>query len=154
MGPPRWNHPDYLSQVDFVRLEKVPVRTFLESQDHQHDLIRELQLIDIGRGDGATGAVSQRLAELISDILARYDEVRSVTRRQVLAALERGESEMTLEVPVVPGMRSALEEWLSLLEEADRLSVAGELLLMAATPEVRRLRRWYVEELSRLLPAG
>lgn len=132
-----------------MHLAHVPVRLFLESQDHQHDLIRELQLIDIGaRFDVATTAVSKRLGNLIGDILSRYAAVRSATRAQATAALERGEEFVDLEVPVEEGMAEALREWLALLEEADRLCEGGELLLLASRPEVRDLRRRYVEEIT------
>lgn len=139
-----------------IRLEGVPVALFLESQDHQHDLIRELQLIEIGgRLDPATTEVSHRLARLITDILTRYGQVRSATRRQALAALDRGEGHVTLEVPAAPGMAEALAEWLRLLEEADEVCHMGELLVLASSPEVRALRRWYAEQLtSALLAAG
>lgn len=132
-----------------VRLEGVPVRTFLESQDHQHDLIRELQLIRLGgRFDPETAEVSKRLAGLISDLLHRYDGVRHATRDQMLAALDRGEQTASLDVPVYPEMTEALKTWLELLEEADRLCQHGELLLLAASPDVRALRRWYAKELT------
>lgn len=137
-----------------VRLPDVPARVFLESQDHQQDLIRELQLADIG-GSASNGVerVSQRLARLIAGVLSDYQTVRSATRDQALAALARGEHVVTLDVPVVPGMHDALHRWLQLLEEADDLCRRGELLLLAPSPEVRRLRRWYVEQLtSRLQP--
>jgi hypothetical protein len=127
---------------------------FLESQDHQQDLIRELQLIDIGgRIDHTTATVSQRLAALIAEILSSYQDVRTVTRDQALAALGSGEQLVTLRVPVQPGMAEALRRWLRLLEEADELCRHGELLLVAPSPEVRRLRRWYVEQLTERLAA-
>ncbi len=138
-----------------IRLEGVPVALFLESQDHQHDLIRELQLIEIGgRLDPGTTEVSQRLARLIADILTRYRRVRTATRQQALAALDRGEAYVTLEVPVATGMAEALAEWLRLLEEADEVCHTGELLVLASRPEVRELRRWYVEQLTAALPAA
>lgn len=137
-----------------MRLEGVPVRTFLESQDHQHDLVRELQLIQMGeRFDTATAEVSHRLARLISDILSRYDGVRSVTRDQMMAALERGEAVAPLEVPIYPGIGEALRDWLALLEEADQICQHGELLLLATPPEIRSLRSWYVAEITAKLQA-
>lgn len=132
-----------------MRLTDVPVRLFLESQDHQHDLIRELQLIEIGGGlDATTSAISRRLATLIADVLSSYQPVRSATREQALAALSRGDDVVTLRVPVYPGMADALRTWLQLLEEADELCRHGELLLLATSAEVRRLRTWYVEQIT------
>lgn len=137
-----------------LRLDNVPVRLFLESQDHQDDLVRELKLIEIGdHFDGPTTEVSHRLARLIGDILSRYQPVRSVTREQALAALDRGDEVVTLEVPVYPGMADALRQWLRLLEEADAVCRHGELLLLATRPEVRDLRRWYVASLVERLEA-
>jgi hypothetical protein len=137
-----------------VRLPDVPVRVFLESQDHQHELIRELQLIGIGGSlDEGAVHVSRRLAHLISGVLSDYEAVRSATRDQALAALDRGEHVVTLRVPVFPGIADALRSWLRLLEEADDLCRQGELLLLAPSPEVRRLRRWYVEQVTARLEA-
>lgn len=136
-----------------VRLENVPAQLFLESQDHQHDLIRELQLIEMGgRFDVAATEISHELARLIADILTRYKEVRTVTRDQALKALDRGEQTVDLDVPVRDGMAEALQEWVELLDHADQLCVEGELLLVAARDEVRQLRHWYVDELVARLP--
>lgn len=139
--------------TDAVRISRVPVRLFLESQDHQHDLVRELQLIHIGDRREASGQTPRRISDLIADILSRYEAVRTATRRQVVAALERGEDYVDLDVPVYPGMASALREWLTLLEEADRVCAEGRLLLLASRPEIRELRRWYVDEIASRLEA-
>lgn len=141
-------------KADGVVLPDVPARVFLESQDHQQDLIRELQLIAIGGAvDDGTERVSQRLARLISGVLNEYESVRTATRDQAVAALNRGEHVVTLRVPVFPGMADALRHWLRLLEEADDLCREGELLLLAPSREVRQLRRWYVEQLTSRLEA-
>lgn len=132
-----------------VRLVDVPVSVFLESQDHQHELVRELQLIALAGGEEDQRVrVSDRLARLISGVLSEYRTVRSATREQALAAQARQEHVVTLQVPVAPGMADALRRWLQLLEEADELCREGELLLLAPRPEVRRLRRWYVEQIT------
>lgn len=141
------------SVPDGVRLEGVPARLFLESQDHQQDLIREFVLIQFGDRFETTGDVPRRLARLIADILNEYADVRWATRQQALEALENGHEVLAMTVPVRPRMAEALRRWLELLEQADRFCEEGALLTLAATPEVRRLRRWYVEELVRLLPA-
>jgi len=135
--------------IAVVRLEDVPVREFLESQDHQHDLVRDFQLVQIGdRYDLVSTFVPHELAGLVSTILARYRDVRSVTRAQAVAALRQGRVTVTLEVPVYPGMADALREWLQLLEAADRLCDDGGLLVLASRPEVRELRRWYVSAIT------
>jgi len=133
-------------RVEFVRIVGVPVRAFLESQDHQHDLIRELQLITIGaQFDVAKVEISHRVAKLVASIHERYESVRSATREQALAARARGDLLVDLDVPIVPDMAASLRHWLELLEEADELCRDGDLLLLATQPEIRDLRRWYVE---------
>jgi hypothetical protein len=135
-----------------VVLPAVPVRPFLESQDHQHDLIRELRLIDLGERFDVTSAASPRdLARMISEILVRYGQVRAATREQAVVALNEGKEVVDLRVPVRPGMADALRRWLQLLEEADRFCEQGDLLTLAAPSAVRELRRWYVEQLTRCL---
>lgn len=135
-----------------VVLEGVPVELFLESQDHQHDLIRELVLVDLGvRTAVAELALPQRVTALIADILHDYRDVRSQTRDQALAARERGEATTTLHVPVRPGLVDALRRWLRLVEEADRCCDEGALLTLPASPEIRTLRRWYVEAVANAL---
>lgn len=139
-------------QGDRVVVEHVPARVFLESQDHQHDLIKELKLIDLGdRFDLTTVEQSHELAALIGDILTRYDGVRSATRRQAQDALARGEAEVDLEVPIADGMAAALRDWLELMNRADALCDKGELLLVPASPEVRALRLRYVEQILAVL---
>ncbi|HVL99497.1 MAG TPA: hypothetical protein VM324_09435 [Egibacteraceae bacterium] len=135
-----------------VRLEGVPAALFIESQNHQHDLLREFALMDIGNRWSLTERdLPQRVAELIGEILQDYAEVRMVTRRQALDALSRGDDTVTLRVPVKPGIVDALHRWLQLVETADAFCEQGVLLTLAAKPEVRRLRRWYVQAIAERL---
>lgn len=135
--------------TETVVLPAVPVRLLLESQDHQHDLIRELRLIDLGERFDVTSADSPLdLARMINEILVRYGHVRAATREQAVAALNEGKEVVDLKVPVRHGMADALRRWLQLLEEADRFCDQGDLLTLAAPLAVRELRRWYVEQLT------
>lgn len=137
-----------------VRLEGVPAAVFIASQDHQRDLVRELTLMDLDARTGPTDRASpRRIAELIAGILHDYDDVRSDTREQAVAALARGAHDLVLRVPVRPQLAEALQRWLRLVEEADRLCDEGALLTLAASPEVRALRRWYAETIVWCLQA-
>ncbi len=137
---------------EILHLKGVPVRLFLESQDHQNDLVREFQLIQIGERDLGLPHPPAELARLVSDIVSRYSDVRNATRGQAVDALKRGDDTMTLAVPVRPGMAAALREWLRLLESADRVCEEGRVLSLASSPAVRELRRWYVREITSRLP--
>lgn len=132
-----------------VELEGVPAALFIASQNHQHDLLRELALMDIGNRWSLTEReLPHRVTTLIAGILAEYADVRTVTRQQALAALERGEDTVTLRVPVRPGIVGALHRWLALVETADRLCGQGLLLTLPAPADVQALRRWYVEAID------
>lgn len=131
---------------EHVRLEGVPARLFVESQNHQEGLLRELTLMDYGKRFHLSDVEPPaRIASLVSDIHHQYADVRSATRRQALDALARGEDTVDLRVPVRSGMAGALQQWLQLIEDADTLCDEGVLLTLPASPEVRRLRRWYAE---------
>lgn len=131
-----------------VRLEGVPAALFVESQDHQEDVLRELTLIDFGkRFDLGRSEPPRRVANLIGDIHHQYADVRASTRQQAVDALARGEHAVELVVPVRPGMAAALQEWLRLVEAADALCAEGALLTLPARPEVRELRRWYAHSI-------
>ena len=144
-----------MAEPTSVRLSGVPAQVFLESQNHQHDVIRELALIDIRsryHDDGAE--VPQRLADLISEILREYSDVRSTTREQAEQAIDAGQVTLDLEVPVRPGIVAALQQWLRLVEEVDDLCLDGTLLTLPAREEVRALRRWYVEAITAGVEGG
>lgn len=127
----------------------MPVRLFLESQDHQHDLVRELRLVELSTEvRSADAEVCRRLAGLIAEIHTRWDEVRSSTRAQMLAALERGEERAPLDVPVLPGMAAALRRWLVTMAEADEFARRERLLTVPAPAQVAALRAWYVEAVT------
>lgn len=138
-----------------VELADVPAALFIASQNHQHDLLRELSLMDIGDRWGLTDQqLPQRLAMMIAEILADYADVRTATRHQALAALERGEETVTIRVPARPGIADALRRWLQLVEQADDFCSQGLLLTLPAPAEVRTLRRWYVEAIDEGLRDG
>jgi hypothetical protein len=146
---------DETAVAGVARLADVPAALFIESQNHQHDLIRELALIDIGARSAATDpSLPRQVTRLIDDILTEYADVRSETRDQALSAMARGDEVFTMSVPVRPRMVDALRRWLQLIESADRFSDQGLLLTLAARPEIRSLRRWYVEAIAWCLAAS
>lgn len=138
-----------------ITLDGVPAAVFIASQNHQHDLLRELALVDLGtRWRLVDHEVPERVAALLAEILADYAGVRTVTRQQALDALARGEGTVTLQVPVQPGIVEALHRWLALVEAADRFCAEGLLLTLPAPAEVAALRRWYVQAIAdRLVPS-
>ena len=138
-----------------IRLLGVPADVFIESQNHQHDLIRELVLIDMGsRFEIMSAGLSHELARLIRDVLNHYADFRSSTRQQALDALERGESSVDLVMHGGEDLVPALRRWLALVERADAVCAEGATLTLVARPAVRRLRRWYVDAVDTAYRTG
>lgn len=140
-----------------VELDGVSAGLFIASQNHQHDLLRELTLMDVANRWSVTDTeLPRRVADLMAEIFVDYADVRTATREQALAALARGQDSVTLRVPVKAGIVEALHRWLELVETADTLCAQGYLLTLPASAEIRELRRWYVqaiEEQVRTRPA-
>ena len=143
-----------MAEPPFVRLAGVPAALFLESQNHQHDVIRELALIEIGGHFHENAQPHERVGTLISEILHQYSEVRATTRHQALRAVASGASVVTLTVPIEHGMVAALRRWLELVEEADALCQEGAFLTLPTSAGVRTLRRWYVDAIADAVDEG
>jgi len=130
-----------------VRFPAVPVDGYLALQAHNDALFRELELISIELEAGGATRVAPPLAELVDQLYARFRGQRDSYRDVVAAAQARGEGRVDLETRVPPAAAGAALGYLELLERADELCRAGVLLTPEPPPEVKALRRWFVEEM-------
>ena len=130
-----------------VRFPAVPVDGYLALQAHNDALFRELELISIELESGQAGRVAQPLAELVGQLYWRFRGQRDSYRDVVAAAQARGEPTVDLETKVPSSAAGAALGYLELLERADELCRAGVLLTPEPPPEVKDLRRWFVEEM-------
>jgi histidine kinase-like protein len=131
-----------------IHFPQVPVDGYLELQAHNDALFRELELIGIEL-DGGGARVDQPLAELVEQLYRRFRGQRDSYREVVAAAKERGQRTVDLETTAPPGAVPADSyHYLELLERADELCRRGVLLTPEAPPEVKALRRWFVEEMA------
>jgi anti-sigma regulatory factor (Ser/Thr protein kinase) len=131
-----------------IHFPQVPVDGYLELQAHNDALFRELELIGIEL-DGGGAQVDQPLAELVEQLYRRFRGQRDSYREVVAAAKERGQRTVDLETTAPPGAVPADSyHYLELLERADELCRRGVLLTPEAPPEVKALRRWFVEEMA------
>jgi anti-sigma regulatory factor (Ser/Thr protein kinase) len=133
-----------------IRFLGVPVGDYLELQAHNDALFRELQLIRIGLRTGSADAVPMpaRLASLIDDLEGQFRSRRDSQREMVADAQARGEATVDMELNVSLAILPAARAYVDLLEEADQFCRSGALLTPPPSERVRRLRRWFVEEMA------
>jgi hypothetical protein len=134
-----------------VRYLAVPVADYLELQQHNDALFRELQLIRIRmhtQGGEGTTEPPRRLISLVERLLAQFRRQRDMHRGKVAEAQARGAETVDLEMEVTPAAVPAARAYVDLLEEADVFCRSGELLIPPPPERVRRLRRWFVEHMA------
>lgn len=130
-----------------VVLRRFPLGVYLRSRAHFDELVREFQLVEIGRAEGGTGerAVPQRLLELVGELVERFADRVGVVEAQRSAAIARGETVTDLEYDVPLAARDDLVQLSGLLDECDEFCRSDDYLLTLATPpDVVEFRRWNV----------
>ncbi len=132
-----------------VRYLGVPVKAYLDLQQYNDALVRELELIGIGLDTaGASSAVEpERLVRLVERFGAMFRESSDEYRDLVGAADARGETTVDIEVRAARSAVSAARAYVGLLEEAEDLCRSGVLLTPPPPAHVRSLRRWFVDQL-------
>jgi anti-sigma regulatory factor (Ser/Thr protein kinase) len=131
-----------------VRFPGVPVDGYLELQAHNDALFRELELISIELEGDDAARVAAPLADLVDQLYRRYRGQRDGYRDVVAAAQAAGEPFVELETAATPAAATGARGYLELLEHADELCRAGVLLTPEPSPQVRALRRWFVDQLA------
>lgn len=142
-----------------VVLAQAPVRTWLRSQAHNAELVRELSLVAIDQARPGSRDLPRRLLELIDGIEGRYAALAAGANaaREEAAAAGRPSVDAEYHVPAAVA-RDAAENMVELgrlLDEADEICRQGdELLTLPAPPEVVAFRHWFIREVVRQLDGG
>ncbi|HEX3213967.1 MAG TPA: ATP-binding protein, partial [Actinomycetota bacterium] len=131
-----------------VRFPGVPVDGYLELQAHNDALFRELELISIELEGDDAARIAAPLADLVDQLYRRYRGQRDSYRDVVAAAQAAGEPFVELETTATAAAATAARGYLELLERADELCRAGVLLTPEPSPQVRALRRWFVDQMA------
>jgi hypothetical protein len=115
--------------------------------------VAELPLIRLGEGQRPSPQGAE-LAGLITGILDLYRPALEAYVGEVerLAPDDQGSVEIVLDLP--EGAAAAAEQLLGVLESADELAHRHGLDALAASEEVRRLRRWMTTEIGAQLTSG
>jgi hypothetical protein len=136
-----------------VRIVGLPTEAFVRAQLHVDELLHELELLQAG-ADAGVASPPAGLRALMDEILADYAESRRTAWEQTELAREAGRDRFDLELTLPPEAAAATRRLVELLEQADDLCRARQLLTLAAPPEVADLRRWLAGEVASQLQRG
>jgi anti-sigma regulatory factor (Ser/Thr protein kinase) len=127
-----------------VVLTDLDVALVARSEAHVDALVRELTLV-LGAGTAAAG--DRRPAGNVVSAAAAVDLVRADLRHQVAVARARGRRTVDVELTVRRRDAEAVRDLMHALDEADRLSRSGRLLLTPAPLELSEGRRGYLRRI-------
>ena len=130
-----------------VDLGDVPTELLASAKEHLDNLVRELELTDLGASSGVTQAIPADMIELIDTVVGEFAQVRRAVKEQALEALAEGHERTSLRLSVPVGAADDAEAYLAALEQADRFAKAVRLITLATPPQHRAFRRWYVHSL-------
>jgi anti-anti-sigma factor len=135
-------------ELTTVTVVQIPIALYWRTSAHSDALTREFELLAATSPDDRP--VPNRLMRLMTRILAQYGSHDQRTRLMVLQATERGDTELTIEYTIAKSFREAALELIRVWDEADAFCREGvELLTLAAAPDSRAFRKWYVGEFVR-----
>ena len=129
-----------------VRILQLPLEIYLEAEQHNDAVIRELDLIE--RSPRRGPQVPPRLLELATSLRLLFSAATTSTRAQVDEALRAGRACVDLDVDVPAEGWEVLMEMARHLDEVDRYCREGVLLTLAASPRQRRFRHWYATQVA------
>lgn len=130
-----------------TRFLGVPVDVYLRLQEQNDAVLRELELLAFT----ADLDPSPELIEVIERSRRYFNVTREGFRKEVLAASRRGDDRVDLVGLWDAATVAPSADYVALFERAEELADRGELLIRPADAEVHRLRRWFVQEMSRQL---
>lgn len=123
-----------------IRFIGVPLALMFQAEQHHDGLMREFSLLTGSRH------LSARLDALAQEVEAHFGAEVERVRTEVDTAAAGGRESVDLTVEQSRAAWEALVRLLQLLDEADGHCERLELLTLASPPAVRRLRKWYAQE--------
>ena len=127
-----------------VVLTDLDVGLVARSEAHVEALVRELTLV---LSAGAAPAADRRAASNVVSAAGAVDPVRADLRHQVAVALAHGRRRVDVELTVRRRDAEAVRDLLHALDEADRLSRSGRLLLTPAPRVLSDARGAYLRRI-------
>jgi hypothetical protein len=127
-----------------VRLVGVPVAVYRKLEVHLDDVVRELQLIAVGDGQGL--GTDSRLRDLALHIDAGLAGQRRDFADQVRVGFEAEQTHVDVTLTVGPHASYAVRMLRRFMLVADAHAEAGRLLTFPAGPDLLTLLDWIVVE--------
>lgn len=138
-----------------VRFPAVPVATYMEMQEHNDALYRELELLEIELDMLPEPSRPSRQRELARELLGpRFRNARDTYREAVAEAQARGQRTVDLQVRASAEVVPMARTYVALLDEADDYCRQGRLLTMPPSAQVTKLRHWFGEQFADQLEHG
>jgi len=132
-----------------VQVLALPIDVYLEAEQHNDAVVRELTLI-VQAADAPGGGleVPRRLLELAKEVRETFSPAIDGLREQVEAAIRRGQETVDIHMPVPKTGWEVLVRLAESLDEVDRYCLEGDLLTLASPPRLVRFRRWYAQQVA------
>ena len=131
-----------------IRLLGVPVAALNRASEQYDALYREFRLV-VEQGPSNPGSAPEQLIALIEELGTRFEGFTAGVDKEWRAALGRGDPTVDLVLELPPSVGAACEHYDLLLDQADQLCRAAELMTLPATAEAVALRKWFLLEFSR-----
>lgn len=132
---------------DVVALE-LPLDVYLEAEQHNDAVVRELTLIVQSAQSESGLEVPRRLLDLATEVRGAFSPASDGLRAQVEEAILRGQSAVDIHMAVPRQGWEALLRLVDWLDEVDRYCEDGDLLTLASSPRLRRFRAWYGQQVA------
>lgn len=132
-------------------LQDFPLRIWHRQQEYTHDLLREFQLLTSGGSARQPDAldVPVKLLAVADEFVTKYGFYSTRIAEDRDAALRRGEVTMDSSVPLPAETPALVASVRALLIEVDDYCRRGDLLTLAAPPDIAALREWTLGEMLR-----
>lgn len=140
--------PAVSAGIATVQILGLPLEVFLEAEQHNDAVMRELTLLLQSSTSHRGLEVPARLLELAADARARFGATATAVRRQVERAVQRRQETIDITMDIPPGGSQALLDVSAQLEEVDRFCEEGDLLTLGSPPRVRRFRQWVTQQIG------
>jgi hypothetical protein len=135
-----------------VRLRDCPADLLLAYEESLNDVARELSLLSAGHEDGEAARSAAEIADVVRVAALGWSAARIVA----LEAVREGRRLVDVDLPVAEPddlvRRVAAVE--HILERADEMARAGQLISLPAPPALRRFRAWLAAEMTEQVCTG
>jgi hypothetical protein len=132
-----------------VHLLNFPLQVYAKAREHHDELLREFALLALSPPKDRPGHhVPQQFLDLVNTLGVRYAGIGGSTDAIRDESIARGDHAMDLTYEVPRSVGPAMQEFRSLLEQADEYCRDGQMLTMALAPLERDFLWWFIDEFS------